>query len=57
MRPLDTLSEKQKLLKEAAANGWLLFFEHDHNNECCNLQITERGLRVKDIFTLAEANL
>ena len=54
MRPLDTLNEKHKLLHEAAANNWVLFFEHDLKNECCTLQQTERGVRVKEIFPLSE---
>ena len=54
MRPLDTLNEKTKLLNEAAANNWVLFFEHDPKNECCTLQQTERGVRVKEIFPLSE---
>jgi glyoxylase-like metal-dependent hydrolase (beta-lactamase superfamily II) len=54
MRPLDTLNEKQKILNEAAANNWVLFFEHDPKNECCTLQATERGVRVKEIFPLHE---
>ena len=54
MRPLDTLSEKHKLLREAVANNWVLFFEHDPINECCTLQQTEKGIRVKETFPLSE---
>jgi glyoxylase-like metal-dependent hydrolase (beta-lactamase superfamily II) len=57
MRPLDTLSEKQKILNEAVANNWLLFFEHDPKNECCRLEQTERGVRVKELLTLAESGI
>jgi glyoxylase-like metal-dependent hydrolase (beta-lactamase superfamily II) len=52
MRPLDTLSEKRRLLNEAAANNYTLFFEHDPQIECCSLQDTDRGVRLKDTFTL-----
>jgi glyoxylase-like metal-dependent hydrolase (beta-lactamase superfamily II) len=52
MRPLDTLSEKRKILKEAVENNWLLFFEHDPKNECCRLEQTEKGVRVKELLTL-----
>lgn len=45
MRPLDTLNEKRLLLKEAADNNWLLFFEHDPKIEACSL-INDNG-RVK----------
>jgi hypothetical protein len=54
MRPLDTLQEKHKILSEAVANNWVLFFEHDPKNECCTLQSTEKGIRVKEIFALSE---
>lgn len=52
MRPLDTLNEKRKILKEAVENNWLLFFEHDPKNECCRLEQTEKGVRVKELLTL-----
>ncbi len=54
MRPLDTLHEKQKLLTEAVDNNWVLFFEHDPKNECCSLQKTDRGVRIKELFPLSE---
>ncbi len=54
MRPLDTLTEKHKLLNEAVANNWVLFFEHDPVNECCTLQQTDRGIRVKETFRLSD---
>lgn len=54
MQPLQTLKEKHKLLNEAVANNWVLFFEHDPVNECCTLQQTEKGIKVKETFALAE---
>ncbi len=54
MRPLETLSEKARLLKEAVTNNWTLFFEHDPKNECCNLAQTEKGVRLKSTFLLSE---
>jgi glyoxylase-like metal-dependent hydrolase (beta-lactamase superfamily II) len=54
MRPLNTLDEKRKLLAEAAANNWLLYFEHDPTVELCSLQQTDKGIRYKDILKLAE---
>lgn len=51
-RPLETLQEKKSFLKEAQENNYILFFEHDALNECCNLQVTEKGIRSKDTFTL-----
>lgn len=54
MRPIDTLNEKRKLLNEVAANDWVLFFEHDPKIECASLQSTDRGVRIKDTFALAD---
>ena len=54
MRPLDTLREKRSILNEAVANNWVLFFEHDPKVECCTLQQTDKGIKVKDTFKLAE---
>jgi glyoxylase-like metal-dependent hydrolase (beta-lactamase superfamily II) len=54
MFPLTTLNEKKSFLKEAVENDYILFFEHDPVNECCNLQQTERGIRAKDFFKLSE---
>ncbi len=54
MRPLDTLNEKRRLLKEAVANNWVLFFEHDPKIEACTLQETEGRVRMKESFTLSE---
>lgn len=52
MFPLKTLHEKKAFLQEALENDYILFFEHDLTIECCTLQMTERGIRVKDTFTL-----
>jgi glyoxylase-like metal-dependent hydrolase (beta-lactamase superfamily II) len=54
MQPLITLQEKKSFLKEGVENDYILFFEHDPNFECCNLQQTERGIRPKDFFRLDE---
>lgn len=53
MFPLTTLNEKKAFFTEALANDYILFFEHDPVNECCNLQMTEKGVRVKDVFKLS----
>ncbi|MCG9900632.1 MAG: MBL fold metallo-hydrolase [Hydrotalea sp.] len=54
MFPLTTLKEKQIFLEEAANNDYTLFFQHDPKIECCSLQITEKGVRPKETFTLKE---
>jgi glyoxylase-like metal-dependent hydrolase (beta-lactamase superfamily II) len=54
MRPLETLKEKESILKQALDNDWTLFFEHDPLIECVTLQQTEKGIRQKETFLLAE---
>lgn len=53
MHPLITLDEKKSFLQEAADKNYILFLEHDPVNECCSVQQTEKGIRLKDTFTLA----
>lgn len=51
-RPLETLKEKKSFLTEALQKDFILFFEHDREVECCNLQITDKGIRSKQTFKL-----
>ena len=53
-RPLLTLEEKKSFLEEAYNNEYILFFEHDPEIECCTLQMTDKGVRVRDTFKLEE---
>jgi hypothetical protein len=53
-RPLLTLHEKAEFLTTAANEKYILFFEHDAINECCNLQMTEKGVRLDQVFRLDE---
>ncbi len=54
MFPLITLEEKERYLNIAALNNYTLFFEHDPSIECCTLQQTDKGIRVKETFALAQ---
>ncbi len=54
MFPLKTMGEKKAFLAEAVEKEYILFFEHDPVNECCTLQITDKGIRVKETFRLNE---
>lgn len=54
IRPLDIMDEKKRFLEMAAANNWVLFFEHDPVNECCTVELGERGYKVKEVFKLVE---
>ena len=49
-RPLITMSEKEKFLNNAVKNEFILFLEHDSANECCTLQMTEKGVRLAETF-------
>ncbi len=53
-RPLETLAEKKEFLREAQQNDYILFFEHDPLIECCNLQLTDRGIRSNETFLLKD---
>lgn len=54
VRPLVTMEERKSYWQEAVDNEYILFFEHDPVNECCTLQQTDKGIRVKDIFKLSD---
>ena len=54
MFPLTTLNEKKSFLTEAQQKDLILFFEHDPLVECCTLQLTDKGIRQKEIFKLSE---
>ncbi len=53
-RPLITLKEKEAFLAKAAREEYILFLEHDPVNECCTLQETEKGVRLKDTFRFSD---
>lgn len=53
-RPLITLEEKYNFLNDAAAGKYVLFFEHDPVNECCTVQLTEKGVRLDQAFPLID---
>lgn len=53
-RPLITLTEKEKFLNTATEKEFVLFLEHDSVNQCCTLQMTEKGVRLKDTFRFDE---
>lgn len=51
-RPLESLREKKQFLTEALEKNYLLFFEHDPVTECCNLKLTDKGIRSNETFLL-----
>ena len=48
------LTEKEKFLNEAAEREYIIFLQHDNYSECCTVEQTERGVRLKDTFPLSE---
>lgn len=50
--PVTSMLEKRALMKEACENNYYLFFEHDLYNECCDLELTDKGVKGKDSFSL-----
>jgi glyoxylase-like metal-dependent hydrolase (beta-lactamase superfamily II) len=55
MFPLKTLEERELYWNEIVENDYIVFLEHDAVNECCTMQMTEKGIRLKDTFTLESA--
>ncbi len=53
-RPLLTMPEKQAFYDFAVRENWYLFMEHDAHNPIINLQDTEKGVRLKDVFALSD---
>jgi glyoxylase-like metal-dependent hydrolase (beta-lactamase superfamily II) len=54
---LKTIEEKNRLLTEGLENNYTLIFQHDQNVECCNLQMTGKGIRAKDKFRFEEITI
>lgn len=53
-RPLLTMPEKSKFLHEAADKGYYLWLEHDAHNQLITVENTEKGVRLKDVFSCGD---
>jgi len=53
-RPLLTMPEKAKFLNLAADHNYYLFLEHDAHNQIITVEHTEKGVRLKEVFTCEE---
>jgi glyoxylase-like metal-dependent hydrolase (beta-lactamase superfamily II) len=51
---LKTIEEKEKLLQEALKEDYIFVFQHDEFVECCNLQMTPKGIRAKEKFSFTD---
>ncbi len=50
--PVTAMEEKEKFLREAVENNYILFFEHDYYNECATVEKNIKGFKSKEIFRL-----
>jgi glyoxylase-like metal-dependent hydrolase (beta-lactamase superfamily II) len=53
-RPLLTMPEKAKFLNTAADHHYYLFLEHDAHNQIITVEHTEKGVRLKEVFSCEE---
>lgn len=53
-RPLLTLAEKEQFLPKAAAENYILFFEHDGVTECATVEAGDRGVVLKNTGNLED---
>ncbi len=53
-RPLLTMPEKAKFLNLAAENNYCLWLEHDAHNQIITVENTEKGIRLKEVYSCAE---
>jgi glyoxylase-like metal-dependent hydrolase (beta-lactamase superfamily II) len=53
-RPLLTMPEKSKFLTAASENNYYLFLEHDAHNEIITVEMTEKGIRLAEVFSCQE---
>jgi glyoxylase-like metal-dependent hydrolase (beta-lactamase superfamily II) len=53
VRPLETLQEKEKILRRAVSENWLFFYEHDPAIACSALVQTEKGIRKGELVDVA----
>ncbi len=52
--PAISMQEKEEILAEAEKNNWIFVFQHDLYNECCDLCLTNRGVRGNKTFKFSE---
>lgn len=50
-RPLLTMDEKAKFMNAAATNNYYLWLEHDAHNQIITVENTEKGVRLKEVFS------
>lgn len=53
-RPLLSLDEKTKFMNLAAEKNYYLILEHDAHNEIITVEKTEKGVRLKEVFSFKD---
>lgn len=54
---LRTIEEKERILKKALDDKYILVFQHDEKIECCDVGMTLKGIRLKNKFSFQEASV
>ncbi len=57
VRPLETMAEKNLILKRAVAENWIFYFDHDPNYACSQIELTDKGFKATNFGTLKSFNL
>lgn len=52
--PLDTIKEKNEILKEIVDGEHILMFQHDISIEACTIEFTPKGYKIKEIFDISQ---
>ncbi len=52
--PIKSMENKVKMLREAEEKKQILFFQHDHYNECCTVKEVNGRYRPDEIMTLSD---
>ena len=54
IQPVVTVQEKEVLLPKFAEGNWILFLEHDPNNQACTIYQHEKHFKMKDAVAISE---
>lgn len=52
--PLETIKEKEMMLKKAVKENWVIVLQHDLNVEACTVKETPKGIREDKILKISE---
>jgi len=54
IRPVQTMIEKESLLKQIVDNKWIVLFDHDPHFDAATIQLTDKGFKVENAGNLTE---